>query len=259
MNAFRGLITAFSTFSRIPMPHMAYREENGKYAMSFFPLVGAVIGAALWAVYELCIALEVTQMLRAALLCATPVLLTGGIHLDGYCDTVDALSSYGDRQKKLAILKDSHAGAFAVIRCGLWLLCYAGACAQIGRREMPVLALGFVLSRALSGLAVLFFRPARADGMGAHESRSAKPGAKVNVICLGAFALSAAVGMIALDPLCGAVCTAAALVVFWRYRCVAYGQFGGFTGDLAGWFVQHCELAICLCLAITERMGALWF
>ena len=38
-----------------------------------------------------------------------------GIHLDGYADTIDAISSYGDREKKLQILKDPHTGAFAVI------------------------------------------------------------------------------------------------------------------------------------------------
>ena len=43
------------------------------------------------------------------------LLVTGGIHMDGYMDTMDALHSYGSREKKLEILKDSHIGAFAVI------------------------------------------------------------------------------------------------------------------------------------------------
>ena len=45
------------------------------------------------------------------------VFVTGGIHLDGLLDTADAMSSYQERERRLEILKDSHAGAFAVITC----------------------------------------------------------------------------------------------------------------------------------------------
>ncbi|PDX74017.1 adenosylcobinamide-GDP ribazoletransferase, partial [Faecalibacterium prausnitzii] len=43
----------------------------------------------------------------------------------------------------------------------------------------------------------------------------------------------------------------AALVVLWRYHAVSWKQFGGITGDLAGWFLQKAELwmlaALCAC------------
>ena len=60
-----------------------------------------------------------------------PVAVTGGIHLDGYADTSDALSSYGDREKKLEILKDSHCGAFAVIRLCSYFVAYFGLCGSV--------------------------------------------------------------------------------------------------------------------------------
>ena len=62
---------------------------------------------------------------------AVPLLVTGGIHLDGFMDTTDARSSYGDMEKKLAILKDSHVGAFAVIGCSFYLILSAGAWSEI--------------------------------------------------------------------------------------------------------------------------------
>jgi adenosylcobinamide-GDP ribazoletransferase len=43
-----------------------------------------------------------------------PIIITGGIHMDGFLDTQDALSSYQPRERRLEILKDSHAGAFAI-------------------------------------------------------------------------------------------------------------------------------------------------
>ena len=73
---------------------------------------------------------------------ALPVLVSGGIHTDGFIDTVDALSSYGDKEKKLEILKDPHTGAFAIIGAIMYYLlffwiydgdmgyksCYSGEC-----------------------------------------------------------------------------------------------------------------------------------
>ena len=41
---------------------------------------------------------------------------------------------------------------------------------------------------------------------------------------------------------CGAAMAAAALLALWRYRTVAARQFGGISGDLAGWFLQRAEL-----------------
>lgn len=52
---------------------------------------------------------------------------------------------------------------------------------------------------------------------------------------------------------------AAAATVYFLYRHVALGQFGGFTGDLAGWFLQMCELAVLAAAVLAERAGAVWF
>ena len=61
--------------------------------------------------------------MRGASFVLLPVLVTGGIHMDGFLDTTDALSSWQPREKKLEILKDSHAGAFAIIMgCSYFVL-----------------------------------------------------------------------------------------------------------------------------------------
>ena len=53
-----------------------------------------------------------------------PIIITGGIHMDGFLDTQDALGSYQPRERRLEILKDSHAGAFAIISCAVYLMMY---------------------------------------------------------------------------------------------------------------------------------------
>ena len=160
----RSCAIAFSTYSRIPMPMVEWNEKNMRHTLAFFPLVGAAVGAVFWGAGALCGLLDAGPILRAGVLTAVPALVTGGIHLDGYCDTVDALASHASREKKLVILKDSSAGAFAVIWCCVWFLAYFSLLTEA--KSLPTLAAGFVLSRALSARAIERLPSARA-GMGA--------------------------------------------------------------------------------------------
>ena len=165
---------AFAMFSALPVPRIDWNERNMRYAMVAFPLIGAVIGA-LWCV---CGALPLPDMLRAAGFCLIPVAVTGGIHLDGYADTSDALSSYGDREKKLDILKDPHCGAFAVIRlCSYFTLYFAlCACVRFTPRVGLIWLLALVLERCLSGYAVAAFPMAKNTGL-AHTFATREGGA----------------------------------------------------------------------------------
>ena len=106
---------AFAMYSKIPMPPADWEKENMKYALCFFPWVGLAVGAVSAVLFWLLQQIGAGSMLRAAVLTAVPVLVTGGIHLDGYLDTMDALSSWREKQRRLEILKDPHAGAFASI------------------------------------------------------------------------------------------------------------------------------------------------
>ena len=55
----------------------------------------------------------------------------------------------------------------------------------------------------------------------------------------------------------GGALVLAALLVFWRYRVVSDRQFGGITGDLAGWFLQKAELWMLAALAACQWGGLL--
>ncbi|MBR6569913.1 MAG: adenosylcobinamide-GDP ribazoletransferase, partial [Clostridia bacterium] len=113
MRLIRSLAIAFSTYSRIPMPQVEWSDENRKYTMCFFPLIGAVIGLLLGAWLWLCDVLAIGAVLRGAVGALLPLLVTGGIHMDGFMDTMDAMASWQTRARRLEILKDSHTGAFA--------------------------------------------------------------------------------------------------------------------------------------------------
>ena len=191
-----------------------------RYAMCAFPLIGVVIGAA-WCV---CGTLPLPDLAKAAGFALIPVWITGGIHLDGYADTCDALSSYGDRTKKLEILKDPHCGAFAVIRLCSYFLAYFALCTCVSftPRVGVLWVLALVLERALSGLAVASFPMAKNTGL-AHTFATAADKTVVRRV-LAVLAAVLCVGMAALG---GWALVLAALVVLWRYHAVSWKQFGG--------------------------------
>ena len=244
MTALQTIAVAFAMFSALPMPQFDWNEKNMRYALCAFPLVGVVCGA-LWCV---CGVLPLPAAARAAGFCLVPVWVTGGIHLDGYADTCDALSSYGDREKKLEILKDPHCGAFAVIRlCSYFLATFAlCTCVQFTPRAGVLWVLALVLERALSGYAVAAFPMAKNTGL-AHTFATAADKTVVRRV-LAVLAAVLCMGMAALG---GWALVLAALLVFARYHVVSDKQFGGITGDLAGWFLQKAELwmlaALCAC------------
>ena len=199
MIVLQTIAVAFAMFSAIPVPQFDWNEKNMRYAMCAFPLIGVVIGAA-WCV---CGVLPLPGLAKAAGFALVPVWVTGGIHLDGYADTCDALSSYGDRTKKLEILKDPHCGAFAVIRlCSYFLATFAlCTCVQFTPRAGALWALALVLERALSGYAVASFPMAKNTGL-AHTFATAADKTVVRrvlaalaaVLCMGMAALGAGAG-----------------------------------------------------------------
>ena len=130
MAFWNGFKIAFSMYSKIPMPQSQWSRENMRYALGFFPMVGLVIGLLVWAVAELFESLGTAQgqLFRVSVLTVLPVLISGGIHLDGFLDVSDAMSSWQERDRRLEILKDSHAGAFAIICCAVYFV-------RTGRKE----------------------------------------------------------------------------------------------------------------------------
>ena len=131
MHIIRGIAVAFSTYSKIPMPQFVWKEEDMRYSMCFFPWIGAVIGAILWGWFRLSALLGISTLAFILISAALPLIITGGFHVDGFMDTMDALHSYQPRERKLEILKDSHIGAFSVIKLAEFGLIYVAALSQI--------------------------------------------------------------------------------------------------------------------------------
>jgi len=243
-----SLIIAFSMYSKIPMPKVDWTKENMKYVMCFFPLIGVVLGGCVYLWGSLESVIPMSQVFLTVVMVLIPVIVTGGIHLDGLLDTADALSSYQTKERKLEILKDPHAGAFAIITCVGYFLLAFGIWYDVTPRALAVLAFGFVLSRALSGLAIVTFPLAKNSGLVTMFSNEAKK--QVTRISMLLYIFLCAALMLWIDWKLGLICIFSALVVFSYYRYMSYKQFGGITGDLAGFFLQVCELVMAICVIV---------
>lgn len=239
------IVVAFSIFSAIPMPQISWTTRNMRYSLCAFPLVGAVIGGVCWLWTLLCGALGLPAILRGAGLTILPVLLTGGIHLDGYADTCDALASHGSVEKKQEILKDPHLGAFAAIRLGLFFTAALALWTALPDFRGAAILCAFCLSRTLSALALTLFPLREGSGLARSFAEAADRRRVRNVLLVLTAALTLA--MVACG---GLVMALAAALVYLRFYRMATRQFGGLSGDLSGWFLQTAELwmlaALCL-------------
>ena len=245
------IAVAFSMFSAVPMPQFAWNERNMRYSLCAFPLVGALIALALWGWDLLCAMLGFPAMLRGAGLCLLPVLITGAIHLDGYADVCDALSSHSGIDKRQEILKDPHIGAFAVIHLCVYFIADFALWTALPSLRLPVLLGMFCLSRALSGLALTVF-PLR-PGSGLARSFAEAAGRKrVRTFLL---VLALLLALLLIWQRAGETVLAAVLV-FLYYRRMCEKDFGGLSGDLAGWFLQTVELWMLAALVVRHYVEA---
>ena len=104
MIALETIQVAFAMYSALPMPQPEWNKDNMRYAMCAFPLIGLVCAAGWWVWSAVCLYFDLSYLLHGAGLCLLPVLITGGIHLDGYADTCDALARCASPEKKPVIL-----------------------------------------------------------------------------------------------------------------------------------------------------------
>ncbi len=245
-------IIAFSLYSKIPMPQMEWTEENMRYSLCFFPIVGVAVGALVWLWQLASAALGFGDVLRSAVTVLLPILVTGGIHVDGLLDTADALASWQSKERRLEILSDSHVGAFAVITCCGYFLAAFGFWTEVPWEAVGVLSLGFVLSRGLSAFGIATFPCAKGSGLAAaFQSASAKKVSRFWVIveciaCIGT--------MLWIHPLLGGGAVVAALLTVVAYFFMAQRKFGGITGDLQGFFLEMVELVMLIVVVFLSAL-----
>ena len=170
--------------------------------------------------------------------------------MDGFMDTMDAFHSYQSKEKKLEILKDAHIGAFAVIMLVTYGLIYMGAFSEITDPEvLRIVAAGFFLSRALSGISVVTFPSVKKDGMLHFFADSSHKKCVKVFLCVQAVMCILFMFYQEIVPGIAIVLTAFGTYGYYYYR--TRKELGGITGDTAGYFVVICEGCMMVVAAVS--------
>lgn len=240
-------------YTKIPTPQFEWKEEDMKYVLCFFPWIGAVIGGGVYLWGMLCQKSGIGIICYTLIGTAIPLFITGGIHVDGFMDTMDAFHSYQQKEKKLEILKDAHIGAFSVIMLIAYGMIYLGAFSEIREEGLfKIFCAGFILSRCLSGIGVVSFPLAKKEGLLYLFANNALK--KVVKAALSLQGTVCIVFMLWQSIYAGSIVVAAALCSFVYYFCRCKKELGGITGDTAGYFVLICEGSMAVAAAIMNIM-----
>ncbi len=202
-------------------------QEPDARSFSWFPVVGALLGAAVgaiwWGAGELW-----APAVAATIAVAADLALTGALHVDGLADTADGVLPPLDRHRRLEVMSQPDVGAFAVATVVVALVLRVTVLASMKPNVALVAAL-WCASRTLMAVTARAVPYARAEGGLASAFLGGHP---VPVAAVGA-ACSIAMGIVAMGGR-GVVAVAAVAVAGAAVVAFARRRLGGFTGDVLG-------------------------
>ena len=246
---FKSLILSFSMYSKLPMPFTKWEDDSLKYALMAFPIVGFVEAILFVLLIKVLDFFDIEDLMRAVFITVFPIFYTGAIHIDGFMDTVDALSSHAEKEKKVQILKDSHVGAFAAIGIAVYLLLYTAFADKLDDFDkILIFALSFVENRCYSIYSLMTIENARGSGYAAtFVSAGARTTTKIGIIVM--YILSATATLYVSLKM-GLTVLAVQFLAFLYCRYMFKREFGGTTGDLSGFLLQMFELLVLFVLVL---------
>jgi adenosylcobinamide-GDP ribazoletransferase len=130
----------FQFFTRIPInKSLNCEKENFRRGSIFFPVIGLFIGILQWLVFYLLMKVLPVNI-TALFVVMVPIVITGGLHVDGLGDTCDGFFSFkGDKNKIIEIMKDSTIGTYAGIAIVFDMLARYVAVCTIVEMNLPLM------------------------------------------------------------------------------------------------------------------------
>ena len=108
-----SFLAALGFLTGIPVGRRAMEPDRLRRSSMFFPLVGLIIGLLLAGI-DYGLGLVLPDILTSAIVVTLLVLLTGGLHFEGFVDCCDGLFGGHTRERRLEIMRDKSVGAYAV-------------------------------------------------------------------------------------------------------------------------------------------------
>ncbi len=226
----RRLLTAIAFLTRIPVnPAQPFDGEDVARASLFFPLVGCLIALLQWTLLLILDAINVHPVLQALAATTMLMVLGGGLHQDGLADMADGFGGAFERDKVLAIMKDSTIGTYGGL--ALLLSLATRVCAITLLIQHDVVLIGLLTAAAVSRCSiVLAWRLPYARDIGTGKSLTQLTGS-TEVAGALIFAAILTITCLGLHALIVFIVTAA-IFMFMGWLCIR--KIGGVTGDTLG-------------------------
>lgn len=259
----RHYLLALQFFTRVPVTGrlaawVGYSPAMLRASAAHFPGIGLLAGllaaAVAWMLLQWLPASPYAPFVAAAFATIATVLFTGALHEDGLADVADGLGGSQDRQRALAIMKDSRIGAFGAMALVLAFLAKVGLLALLGSLDPRALCAGLVLAHVLSRawpLLLIRWLPyaGEADGTKAKPMADAITGGTLLAAATWTFLVLAALAWLQGPAFVLAPLLLSALALAFMLRLFAR-RLQGFTGDCLGATQQVAEIACYLGVAL---------
>jgi adenosylcobinamide-GDP ribazoletransferase len=237
MRPLRDARLAFQFLTRLPVGSGAMSGADLGRSCAWFPLPGAAMGL-LVAAGSWLIGPHLPPALVGVLAAAALAALSGALHLDGVADVFDGLGGgHGNRERTLAIMRDSRIGALGATALVLVLVAKAVALGDlVGRGELWPLVVAPAVARFAAVPLVVLFPYARPEGLGkAFQGTAGRREIAVAAVLTAAVIARFVPGALA--------ASAAALAAAGALALLVYRRLGGLTGDVYGACIELAELA----------------
>jgi adenosylcobinamide-GDP ribazoletransferase len=243
-----SFLVAWQLLTAIPLGRRGLVVQRPGRSLAWFPLIGLILGAML-AGFDFLLTQLLPGLPATAFLLVAWVVITGGLHLDGFIDCCDGLLVANSPEQRLEIMKDSRVGAFGVAGAICLLLVKFSALVALAPDErVRWLLVAPTLGRWAMVWAVWRYPPARPDGFAVWFRQGAR---WTHMLVAGSLALLVALFFGGEYGLVGfaVVWLLAFLFAAWVQR-----RIRGLTGDVYGALNELYELcALLLAIAVTAR------
>ena len=242
---FASFVIVISFISILPVPQKFIPDWNHENLRYFCPMLAlsGIIFSLLWfsALQILSLIPSVSSILRGFFMTLITLSLTGGLHLDGLMDSCDAIFSHRDRQTRLQILSDTHAGSFAVIGCVIIILAKTLLFSEIITLNINP---SFIPAYSRLGMALLMNNMpfAKSNGLAVMLGNSRRKSDNIFFALIMILLCAISNKFLAF--------TFVICIIFWRHVCLKI--FGGITGDLLGAFVEGSEVIMLIGMVIAQ-------
>lgn len=246
----RSAVVAAQFLTRVPLSRRAVEQHELAHAVAYFPLIGALVGAAVAGTIAAATPLLGLDVAIVAGL-VFGALLTGAFHEDGLADACDGLGGGVTRERALEIMRDSRIGSYGAVALILLFAARFTLFRTLGVAQL-LLALPVVsaLGRA-SGVALMAWLPnARNEGMADDVARSLGRGTIAAAMATPLIIAAVLSGIAAALLVAAAIAVTAAAAFYLRRR------LGGITGDCLGAVNVVVEVTTLTCAVAWTRMFA---